>query len=1211
MSIAASGRRRLPTAARWRRRLRNALLLVALIAAVAAFTRLDERLVAAAVGRIAGVELTLGELDWPRFRPLKVHEIAATLPGAREPFFTASSATLDVSFFPPRLNGVALDRPRLVLTEEQSGRFDVQALERDGGAEPADPPPLSIDGGLLEVRGAGPLNRRLREFLAPEVAATLAIDQLEVTPGADGATTITGQLIACGAVPLELSATARAGRLLGGEARVDRSKPLDLVAMRRTVAAPIARWLEANALTGRVALAAQLVDRAGAWVPSVEVDLRDVALKPEQVPLLIERLGGRVALRDGALLIEGLHGGCGDAALSISGRIDDVAGACAVKLAIGFDHATLDDAMRAALRNDRIGRMMLDAFEPEGRWSCLANIEAGRKVPFHLELDIGIDGMAGVFRGFMADDRRHGFPMRFERIHGRVFASPDHSWFRGISGHSRSGGRAEAGGTIDGNIVRGDVVGEALAIDDELLAAVESEIGPEIPELLRELGLGGTFAVVASYELDAASKFTLSLALTPRAVSLAPRAFPYPVVLSGGTVRVDDAGVHIEGVRGTAGSGSVEVDGTIARVPDPPFSIRVRGRGLEWDAHFAEACRVAGGAELAERLAALAPEGRFDVDLEINHPASGAPLEETITIRPLGAAITVGAGVRAHALSGAIVLRRSGAAPFAIELCDKGLTAQVCGGYATLKRGEHATDAAATDFEPLDLAFRAISLGPELRVALATFAPAVVRSIERDSVRGALRGRAAIELRGAESRLASLELAPDRAADAPLTEPPEITAAPPWLPLPLSWRVGAMQIEFPSGHVSFGRVEGRVGDARAIVGGGTFEPTEQGLLARLDVDLDGLSFGEFLELILGDERRVALRPFGPLGRTRAVISELTFQLAPGGDALARLTARGSIDARGWTFYTGGALRELTGRLEVADFVLERQLGTVADVRASGSLVGVTLQLGDERFAALDADLLLDGGRLSLPWIAADFAGGRLPREKNHFALELAGEMPFDGRFELEAADVSRLLGDDHPSMRALVGRVDLAIGLRGHARSVFRDAEVTHLEAEGSLRIADAKLWSIPIFEKLYSAAVLPLVALQSSGAAEPPRWTRGAIDFAFQGVNVKLSKVELEGEPLILRGSGTLGPDRLRLDFYPELRSGLGFVRDLPLVGWAANLLFSLVERQVGAFVFLGPYKSPYVVWNPVSLPREDFEVQFERPRTSSRRAAMPAERF
>lgn len=1193
---------------RWRRRAIVVGVILVVLAALVAWTPLDEVLVAAAVGRAAGADVSIGELDWSWSGRLRAFELTAALPTASEPFFTTAEAAIDVAGFPPRIAGVALDRPRLVATEATDGTFDLLTLRRESSGDSGAPPPLTVVGGVVELQGDGPLSRRLREFLAPDVAATLAIARLDVAPGSDGTAQITGRLGLCGVLPLDLEAVIAAGALVGGSLRVDPREAIDLGALRPHLAAPIAKWLAENRLSGRVSGEARLVGAAGALLPAVELDLADIAMVPQVFPAVLERLGGRVALRDGALVIDGLNGVCGDGSIAIHGRVDDLAGAAATRVVARFDRATLDDAMRAACRTDPVGKMMLEAFEPAGQWSCTATVVAGRDREFDLELDIGVEGMSGCFRGFLDEEgRRHGFPMRFERVRGRVVATPRHSWFQDIVGFTLAGGRAEASGDILGATVTGDVESEALTIDDELLAAAESEVGPAIPQLVRDLGVTGTFATLANYSLDAAGKFTLTLAVTPRAITLRPKVFPFAVALDSGVVRVDDDGVHVESLRGTAGGGTVQIDGTVALADDPPFQVRVQARNVAWSDELLEACRAAGGDALATRLAALELAGRFDVLVVIDHAASGAPLEVAITLQPRSAAATIAAPLRVTGVSGTLELSARGDAPFTWAVGADGLSGRLGAGAISVLPPAEAGG-------PLRVEAAGIAIDAALQTALAPRAPGIAELLAEHQVEGAFRAAAELALDGAEGggpRLLWLDLAPDRALDGPLSFPPQIAAAPPWLPLPLQWRSGVMHVELPSGRVTFGRLEGRLGDARAIVGGGSFAPTQDGLLARLDVDLDGLSFSEFLELVLGDARRATLNDYGPIGRTRAVISELTFELGDDGDALQRLSARGSLDARGWALYTAGALRELTGRLEIESLDYERRSGTVDDVRVQGALSGVTLQIGAERFSSLDAEVLLQRGRLSIPWIAADFAGGRLPREKNHFAVELAGKMPFDGRLELEAADISRLLGDDVASMKSLVGRVDAAIGLRGGAAALLRSGEVTDLEAAGTVRIADAKLWSIPLFDKLYSLAIQRLINLDPAAPADPPRWTRGAFDFALQGIYVRLSKVELEGEPLILRGKGTLGPERLRIDFYPEVRSGVGFLRDLPLIGWAADLVLSLLERQVAAFVFVGPYASPEVVWDPVALPGDDLDIALERPRTSPRRSGLPAERF
>ena len=1193
-----------------RRALRLALfaaVAIALLLVVAALTPIDEWLVAAAVGRAAGVEASIGELDWEWGGVLRVHELSACLPTASVPFFTASRATLELGLFPPRLERVVLERPHVVATEFEDGRIDLLDLERGGAGEGSNLPRMRVEGGVIELVGAGPLQRRLREFLAPSVAAHVAVDRLDVEPGDDGLALVTGALRLCGIVPLEVVASTRAGRLVGGSVRIEPSAAVDLVALQRSAAAGLADWFTANELAGSVHGAARLVDREGALVPSLDLELVGVTFRPEVFPVKLSRLHGRVLLRGDDLLIEEVRGRCGDAPLTASARIEQLSGLAKTTIVAHLDRATLDDDMRAALRTDSIGRMVLDSFAPAGRYSCTATVatQSGQDSP-DLVLDIDLEEMESVFHGFVTDDgRRHGFTLPMGRIHGRVVASEKHSWFKDVVGFSASGARAAASAEIFARTLSGSVAADDIVLDDDLLAAVRRELGDVVPELVAELGLSGRFAAQASYALDEAQEFTLTIGLTPRAVTLAPLAFPYAVVLDAGSVEVTSDVVRIDGLRGTAGGGTVTIDGTVTLgADDPPFEVTARASGVAIDAALLAACHAAGGPELEARLAALAPSGLLDFEVRLVKPAPGAPLEQTVTLRPRHAELSLPSGLRVREVAGAILLTRRGKAPFAIDFESLGgLHGELAGGVVTLTG--RSADGSDGSFE---FVADAITLDAPLREVVAVQNQSVAHVLEHHRVAGAIRLRGTLELRGGEISLGAFEVTPARPRGAPIDAPAEVLAEPPWLPLPLSWRGGAMRVDLAGQRVTFDRLEGRLGDATLSVGAGSFAFVEQGLVARLDAEIGSLSFGEFLELVLGDAQRRALTAYGPLGRTHVKVHELTFELTQDGDVLERLAVRGDIDARGWTFYTGGMLRDLTGRLDVVELAYARDRGGIVDVRSEARLGGVTLGVGDLRFSTIDADLLLSDGRLRVPWFAGDFAGGRLLREKNHLNVDLAGPMPFDGQLDLSSADVSRLLGDDRPSMRSLVGRVDAAVGFRGRAAPLFRDGEITDLEAGGTLRIQDAKLWSIPVFDKLYSLAVLPLIG---GGAAEPPRWTRGAIDFALQGVYVALSNVELEGEPLILRGEGTLGPDRLALDFYPEVRTGLGFVRDLPLVGWVADLFFSLLERQVGAFRFAGPYGSPEVAWNPVALERADLDPKLERPRTSARRGYARTERF
>jgi hypothetical protein len=405
--------------------------------------------------------------------------------------------------------------------------------------------------------------------------------------------------------------------------------------------------------------------------------------------------------------------------------------------------------------------------------------------------------------------------------------------------------------------------------------------------------------------------------------------------------------------------------------------------------------------------------------------------------------------------------------------------------------------------------------------------------------------------------------------------------------------------------------------------GGLFKVDEDGIDVEVALFADGLTFAETTELVLGPalgpEKRKALAPWSPLGRTRVDAYRVSFHVPRGAEYVDRLDVAGTVDLDGWTLYTGGALRDLSGRVAISSLHYEQHGHGVDDVRADGRLEGITVDLGGLRFSNVTSDLLLADGRLTAPWLAAEFAGGRLMRDRNHLGIELKDELPIDGQLEILSADVSRLLGEETPRMRGLAGRVDAALRFHCKGRSLLRGHGLPSLEAAGRVEVRDAKLWTIPLFDKLYSAAVLPLTGSSrdeydradggGSGKPEPPKWQRGRFDFALQGVYVRLSDVEFEGEPLVLRGDGTLGPEQLEMHFHPEVKTGTGWLRGLPIIGPVIGWLLSSIEHELGAFRFGGPYGNPKVTWDPVTFSTPSDEA----PRSSacapspSRRAPKP----
>jgi hypothetical protein len=1213
-----------PRRPRARRFLLIAAALLVLLVLLCALTPIDEAIVAGFVARGLGADVSIDSLSWFPTGHLRARGVRATLPGGREPFFGVETLDLDLDLLPPRLAAIVLVKPRLVATEREDGRLDLKQLVREGKGRPGRAPAVRVEEGELELRGDGPLRARLRELVAPDLPATLRVRRLELKPDGD-AVTISGEVVPAGLAVVRVGGRASGGRLEFLAATVTGSDAVELASARALVHPDIAAWLDRNRVGGSLRGDLEVHWEEGKPKVAATLELLDVDARLEAMPWSLTGLRGRVRLKDGVARIDSVTGRHDRAAVTVRGQVADLGAQARAHVEVRVDSAVVDDELRESLARIEIGREVLAALAPEGRFSLTATVDAGGDTEPHFVLELDLDDCAGVFHGFVDPEGvRRGFPVRIERVRGHVHVAQHDLAFEGVSGFTRAGARVEASARWLGEELAGEVRVFEAPIDGELLDATEAAVGPSVRELAAKLGAAGRFDVTARFHRTGDHEpVELGLELRPRAVTLLPPAFPYALEIDGGRVTVDAHEIVLDRLHGTAGRGIVVVDGRVELPPGPPgphaatdpppepaFEVTLSALGIEIDEELRRACKCLDNAVVSERIEEAAPRGELALVLSWARDRPAAPIRSTMRLEPRNVVLQIAGGAATLTrVQGSFTLSREGEGPWQVDLESDGGVRATCFEGSLLLRGR--TD--ETGQGEVTLSGGRVRVGPELQRAIAPFSPEVAGLLASSGLDGRIRVNCKLEPRRGRLTPTRVEVEPD-VSDAVGDFGEGLSLAPQWLPLGLQWLSGPIHADLDQGRMTFDRVNGLLGDARVEVEGGSLALDDAGTTVNVSLTVDALPFRQAIELALGAEKRKALLPYGPLGRTRISVHELTLRLPADGGTIESLSTSGAVDVEGWTFYTGGGLRELTGRIELLEFELARKNGDVTDVRADGRFTGVTLALGDLRLANLEGDLTLVDGRLTIPWLSADLAGGRLPREKNHVSIALTGEMPFDGRLELQSGDFSRMLGDEPTRLKGLVGRVDADVGFRGNARPLVRGAGRTGLEAGGSVSIRDAKLWSIPIFDKLYTKAVVPLVGTTEGegGVAEPPKWNRGEIDFALQGVHVRLSKVELEGEPLVLRGEGTLGPDRLALNFYPEVRSGLRYVRDLPVLGWILDPILSLLEHEVGAFRFQGPYGSPDVEWDPVSLvPRPDLAIRFERPRTSTPRATEAPERF
>jgi len=1207
---------------RRRSRVRKLLVVVAALLALAATLRLlrvPERIVARIAGGALGADVTIGrlELSWPL--ALVLHDVAAVLPPAPAPFLAVPRVALELGLAPPRLVAVVATDVHLVVRERPDGAFELPASSaRRASADAL--PRVRVIAAHVELDGSGPLHEKLAGVVGEKVARALEVRDLVVVPQPQRRFDASAEVVAGGLAPVRVRGRGSPAGLERLDVRVDDALALDLDALRGALAPAIADVLKSNEVKGRASGEVRVTFGAAARVEA-DVDLQDVSFRSPAFPVTLSDLRGRVELRGDEVRMPGLTGRHGPGAVRISGEVRDLASRAAAHLVVHVDSAVSDDELHAALQDDRVGKVVDDALHPEGRYSVTATIDALAGETPHLALDLELEDNALLFEGFLSDDgRRHGLPMRVESIRGRVAVGMQESAWERITGFTRGGARVESSAKIVLDRVTGTVSAFDAPVDEELVAAAVKEVGPVVREVVDLLRLRGTFDAVARFDVQ--DELDLRIEAHPKALTVEPQPFPYPLVCDGGTLVFEKDRIRFDDVRGGAGETNLRLRGFLGIVGDaPPLELAIEAHDVALDQKLLAALRTLPDPRLAQVFEQLKPSGRVDLQVHWQRAAAGAPTELTIEVAPTDVRLEgLGGKLVMTGLRGVVAIHHVGDGPWELTASGTGLSARALGGGISLsgRMTEGGPASAAEAPASLRLVGRRLRIDAEAIAAARAIAPDVAELFSAYK----LRGRASVDCeitRRAGAIQAHVDVVPDvapvgaTAAEGADAVAEGLCANSPWIALPLQWTSGAVHADLGAGTFQFDRLEGRLGGAAMRASGGLFKVDENGIDVEVALFADGLTFAETTELVLGPvlgpEKRTALAPWSPLGRTRVDAYRVSFHVPRGAESVDRLDVAGTVDLDGWTLYTGG-LRDLSGRVAISSLHYEQHGHGVDDVRADGRLEGITVDLGGLRFSNVTSDLLLADGRLTVPWLAGEFAGGRLMRDRNRLGIELKDELPIDGQLEILSADVSRLLGEDVPRMRGLAGRVDAALRFHCKGRSLLRGHGLPSLEAAGRVDVRDAKLWTIPLFDKLYSSAVLPLTGSSredfdladggGSGKPEPPKWQRGRFDFALQGVYVRLSDVEFEGEPLVLRGDGTLGPEQLEMHFHPEVKTGTGWLRGLPIVGPVIGWLLSSIEHELGAFRFGGPYGNPKVTWDPVTFSTPSDEApRSERPRT------------
>lgn len=159
---------------------------------------------------------------------------------------------------------------------------------------------------------------------------------------------------------------------------------------------------------------------------------------------------------------------------------------------------------------------------------------------------------------------------------------------------------------------------------------------------------------------------------------------------------------------------------------------------------------------------------------------------------------------------------------------------------------------------------------------------------------------------------------------------------------------------------------------------------------------------------------------------------------------------------------GIPLRIGSARLEVGQLFFES--GRLRGFANISELYGSVAQ---RSLADLSGVLSFSDGRLLLEDVRGQFCAGKLSSRNDGaplLLLDLAPPYPFELGLNLEGASLRELLRELFPGQLGNRGELDLNVRLAG------RPAEALSLEAEGDLRLFNARLWSVPVVRELFGA---------------------------------------------------------------------------------------------------------------------------------------------
>ncbi|RME75337.1 MAG: hypothetical protein D6776_03420, partial [Planctomycetota bacterium] len=309
-------------------------------------------------------------------------------------------------------------------------------------------------------------------------------------------------------------------------------------------------------------------------------------------PYPVEDVTGRIEIRTRRIALRGLEGRRGAARYRGEGEItlnppgiDDT-----IDVRVQVEQLPLDDALEAALPTEV--RAIYRRFSPRGSVGGRVRVFGTIKPPgiedeIHWRIEARAHGLEAAF---------DAFPVPVRDLRGTLWIEDETLHFERLHGRCR-GGTIEASGRLDEQRLEIALRGTDIGIDP----ALGRELDAEQAAIARRLEPDGRIDLQLAVRgrtdpATGAMPVRYEARLTPQpGLRLRPADFPYPLVVEGGTVRIEPSGARIEAVR-CRGAGEdnplrLVATGFVPASPSVPrpLSLRIEAHDLPIDERL-QAC---------------------------------------------------------------------------------------------------------------------------------------------------------------------------------------------------------------------------------------------------------------------------------------------------------------------------------------------------------------------------------------------------------------------------------------------------------------------------------------------------------------------------------------------------------------------------------------------------------------------------------------------